>query len=152
MSQESTLSASNYPGAAHNGDVLRRFMTLQSLGGRDRGSGKSGIIWRHPILDRRWLRKNDRMPPFDRLCGVEISSTGPAQTGAFGPPLGGIFDRFTPSIAYARLSGIRSDSPAKESGLQGGDVTVKFGGTTIRSLSALRIESSIYLPLHRRIL
>ena len=53
----------------------------------------------------------------------------------YGPYFGSIPD-MTPQEFGVRITGVREDSPARESGLRAGDVIIEFGGMEVKDLYA----------------
>ncbi|MDJ0785631.1 MAG: M20/M25/M40 family metallo-hydrolase [Myxococcota bacterium] len=58
----------------------------------------------------------------------------PAGGGGYGPSLGTIPAFGGEPVEGVRLSGVRPGSPAEAAGLQGGDVIVRFAGSSVRNL------------------
>ena len=64
--------------------------------------------------------------------GVPDQSVAPQ---GYGPYFGSIPD-MTPQEFGVRITGVREDSPARESGLRAGDVIIEFGGMEVKDLYA----------------
>jgi Zn-dependent M28 family amino/carboxypeptidase len=73
----------------------------------------------------------------DRLTFVRVAPTAPPSgrgAGGYGPYFGSVPDFGENPVPGVRLSGVRPGSPAERAGLQAGDVIVRFGGVSIRTL------------------
>lgn len=69
-----------------------------------------------------------------------------AHAGLYGAYFGGIPDSSAAPDGGVPLREVKPDSPAAEAGLQPGDVIMKFGGVSIRSVDELRLTVQSQRP------